>query len=225
MQTLNATAPFARRNRAVAWVGWRALTTRRAAVPSLAAQTAVNGWKMVRMQYVVGDIGTLGWIAVKSLLLYLTAVIGFRIAKRRTLAEMSPFDFVAAVAVGAIVGRVSNANDTSYLAGALTLVTVLAAHAAITRLRHIRSIARLVDHRPCLLAVDGRVLERPLRQSGLTHGDLDALLREHGVQDLRDTRFVIFEQRGRISIVPNPDEKPRDRSVPINVPGVTDHLT
>ncbi|WP_203935616.1 hypothetical protein [Planosporangium mesophilum] len=41
----------------------------------------------------------------KTLLLYATAVICFRVGERRTLAEMSAFDFVAAVAVGAIVGR------------------------------------------------------------------------------------------------------------------------
>ncbi|MDP9356486.1 MAG: DUF421 domain-containing protein, partial [Chloroflexota bacterium] len=55
------------------------------------------------MSYLIGGGAALGWVAVKALLLYLTAVIGFRLGERRTLAEMSPFDFVAAVAVGAIV--------------------------------------------------------------------------------------------------------------------------
>jgi uncharacterized membrane protein YcaP (DUF421 family) len=45
-------------------------------------------------------------------MLYATAVIGLRFIKRRILAELSPFDFVAAVAVGAIVGRIPSAADS-----------------------------------------------------------------------------------------------------------------
>ncbi len=58
------------------------------------------------MEQLIGGVNELGWVAAKALLLYLTAVFGFRLGERRTLAEMSAFDFVAAVAVGAIVGRV-----------------------------------------------------------------------------------------------------------------------
>jgi|SRR3954451_24247400 hypothetical protein len=64
-------------------------------------------------------------------LLYMTAVVGFRLAARRTLAEMNGFDFVAAVAVRAIVGRVPNADETGYPQGMATLVAVLACHAVL----------------------------------------------------------------------------------------------
>jgi uncharacterized membrane protein YcaP (DUF421 family) len=154
------------------------------------------------MEHLVGaDWAELGWVAVKALLLYLTAVFGFRVASRRTLAEMSPFDFVAAVAVGAIVGRVPNAEDASYLAGAATLATVLVAHACITRLRQFPSVARLLDHTPRLLVAHGRVLEEELRRCGLTRGDLHGLLRRQGVEDLSEARYVVLEQRGQISVV------------------------
>ena len=43
------------------------------------------------------DLTELAVVSIKALLLYLTAVFAFRVSKPRTLAEMSPFDFVAAV--------------------------------------------------------------------------------------------------------------------------------
>jgi uncharacterized membrane protein YcaP (DUF421 family) len=128
-------------------------------------------------------------------------VFGFRVASRRTLAEMSPFDFVAVVAVGAIVGRVPNAPDTSYLAGATTLLTVLTAHAVVVRLRQFPSVARLVDHAPHLLVANGQVLEDELRRCGLTRDDLYGTLRRQGIEDLDEARYVVLEQRGQISIV------------------------
>ena len=63
--------------------------------------------------------------AAKSLALFLTAAVAFRFAQRRTIAEFTPFDWVTAVAVGAIVGRVAAAADTSWLTGAAALLTLL----------------------------------------------------------------------------------------------------
>src|SRR3954452_12771905 len=130
------------------------------------------------MEHLIGDYDEVGWVALKALLLYVTAVLGLRLGERRTLAHLSPFDFVAAVAVGAIVGRVPNAHDGSYLTGFATLATVLGAHSGLTRLglrRRLRlrsGAARLLEHRPRLLVAEGRVLEDELRRCGLTRDDL-----------------------------------------------------
>lgn len=153
------------------------------------------------MHPLIGNLGELDWVALKALLLYLTAIFGFRISKRRTMAEMSPFDFIAAVAVGALVGRVPNSDTTSYLAGAVTLMTVLAAHACITWLRHYPWVTHLIGHKPRLLVANGRILNTELRRCGLTRSDLYGLLRQRGIEDLSKTEFVIFEQRGQVSVI------------------------
>jgi uncharacterized membrane protein YcaP (DUF421 family) len=126
------------------------------------------------MEHLIGGSGQIGWVAVKALLLYLTAVFGFRLGERRTLAQMSPFDFVAAVAVGAIIGRVPNAEGTSYLAGAATLVTILVAHRALARLRYVPHIGRFMEHPPLVLVANGEIRDDELRRCGLTRADLYA---------------------------------------------------
>jgi uncharacterized membrane protein YcaP (DUF421 family) len=154
------------------------------------------------MHQILGDPGDVLVVAAKAVLLYATAVVGFRLAARRTLAEMNAFDFVAAVAVGAIVGRVPNADGTGYLEGLATLAAVLASHAVLTRLRRIPAVSVLTDHTPRLLVVHGQVQERQLRRSGLTRRDLEGLLRQHGYHDLDQVRYVVFESRGQVSVVP-----------------------
>jgi uncharacterized membrane protein YcaP (DUF421 family) len=155
----------------------------------------------MNMSALWGGAGGLGFVALKAALLYLTAILGFRIGERRTLAEMSVFDFVAAVAIGAIVGRVPNASTTSYLEGAATLVTILVAHSIIARLRYFPRVSGFVDHPPRVLVTNGKILERELRRSGLTREDLYGLLRQHGYTSIDDVKLVVFEQRGKISVV------------------------
>lgn len=153
------------------------------------------------MREVLGDPHDVLFVAIKACLLYITAVVGFRLAARRTLAEMNGFDFVAAVAVGAIVGRVPNANETGYLEGLATLLAVLGCHAVLTHTRSFRPVAVLTDRVPRLLVIRGRPQERQLRRSGITVSDLHGLLRQRGVHDLSEVRYVIFEQRGQVSVV------------------------
>jgi uncharacterized membrane protein YcaP (DUF421 family) len=147
------------------------------------------------------EIEHLAWVAVKAGLLYATAIIGLRLGKRRILTELSPFDFVAAVAVGAIVGRIPSASDADYLAGAVTLIAVLFAHALVSRLRRYPSVARLVDQSPKIVVANGQVLEDGLRRSGLCRVDVESLLRQRGVHEVGDVEYLILEEGGKVSVV------------------------
>jgi hypothetical protein len=97
------------------------------------------------------------YAALKALALFVTAVAAFRLTLRRTIAEFTPFDWVTAVAVGAIVGRTATAGDTSRLTGAAALLTLIAAPDTVARLRFIPWIHRLVDPPVRVLIRDGEV--------------------------------------------------------------------
>lgn len=162
------------------------------------------------MEHLFGEAGELGWVVAKALLLYLTAVVGFRLGERRTLAQLSPFDFVAAVAVGAIVGRIPNAHDASFLTGAATLLSVLAGHALVTRLRLIPAVHVALVRTPRLLVSGGKILSPELRRSGLTPDDLSSMLRQQGIGDLSTVRYAVLEDRGQLSVIRNPPLPPTE---------------
>lgn len=70
----------------------------------------------------IGDAPAAIDAAIKASALFLTAAVLFRFMERRTLAEFAPFDWIAAVATGAIVGRAATASDTSWLSATTALV-------------------------------------------------------------------------------------------------------
>lgn len=142
----------------------------------------------------------LGWVATKAALLFLVAVVGLRLSARRTLAELSVYDFVTAVAVGAVVGRVPNASTTSFVSGAVTLVVLLAMHRILGTIRLSGRAARILDHEPAVLVSNGSVDKAALRRVQLTGEDLASMLRSRGVGDLADVHCVIFEPGGALTV-------------------------
>ena len=119
----------------------------------------------------VGDARGVADAVIKTTALFLTATVLLRFTERRTLAEFAPFDWIAAVAAGAIVGRAATAVDTSWLAATAALISLLLAHAALARLRFMPAFQRFIDPPLLVLIHDGRVDRRNLRRCGLTSAD------------------------------------------------------
>ncbi len=153
------------------------------------------------MEHLFGRADEIGWVAAKAVLLYAAALLLLRLGGRRTLADLAVSDFVAAVAVGSVVGRLPSPRDSSFLDGVATLLAILAAHACAVRLRRFPSVAHLLEAAPRLLVAHGQVLEHELRRCGLTRADLHAMLRQRGIGDPAEARYVVLEQRGQVSVI------------------------
>jgi uncharacterized membrane protein YcaP (DUF421 family) len=149
----------------------------------------------------IGDLPAVGDVAIKTAAVFLTAAILFRFTERRTLAEFAPFDWIAAVAAGAIVGRAATATDTAWLQATSALLSLMAAHAVLARLRLIPALRRLIDPPLMILVSDGKVNRRNLRRCGLTASDLEAVLRQHGHPNADRIHLAILEAKGAISVL------------------------
>lgn len=152
----------------------------------------------------------LGVVAAKAALMYLVAVLGLRVANRRTLSQWTAIDFAAAVAIGALVGRTAVATGQSFAVGAVALLTVLASHWVMTLGRFSRWIGKLVDHRVRVLVDHGELRRDQLMLCGLTENDVIGKLRERGAHRLSDLRYVLYETKGELTIVTEAQE-PDDR--------------
>jgi uncharacterized membrane protein YcaP (DUF421 family) len=149
----------------------------------------------------IGGASGLGWVAVKAVLLFAVAIIGLRLGERRTLAQLSAFDFAVAVAIGAIIGRGATAPDTSFASSAIALVTFLVAHRVVAILRRHSRVVRLIDHPPRVLVARGELQGGELARAGLTAADVYALLRENGVGDLGQVGYLLYEARGAMTLI------------------------
>src|SRR5258708_24914618 len=135
---------------------------------------------VTRVPELIGGASGLGWVAVKAVLLFAVAVIGLRLGERRTLAQLSAFDFAVAVAIGAIIGRGATAAGTPFATSAVALVTFLVAHRVVAILRRHSRIVRLIDHPPRVLVARGELQAGALARAGPTAAGGYAMLRGTG---------------------------------------------
>src|SRR3954453_23177717 len=154
------------------------------------------------MDWLIGDRGDLGVVVAKAALMYATALVALRLGERRTLAQWTIIDFATAVAMGAVIGRTAIAGTQSYLTGAVALLTLVAVHRLASVLRFNPLFNKLADHRVRVLVIHGNVRHDELRRCGLTDNDLYAQMRQRGVFSLQGVRYVLYETKGSITIVP-----------------------
>ena len=152
--------------------------------------------------WLLGDWRTIGFVATSTVAIYLSTLVTTRVERRRTLAELSPFDFVVAVSLGSVIGRVATAPSPTYVQGLVALATLVGLHWLVSMLRlHHGAVRRLVERRPLLLVDRGLVLGDALRRAHLTTEDLVSQLREHDIHGFDEVEAMIYESKGAISIL------------------------
>jgi uncharacterized membrane protein YcaP (DUF421 family) len=133
----------------------------------------------------------------------------FRIGGRRTLAEITTFDFILLLIIGDAAQNALVGDDFSITTAALVIVTLLLLDLAVDRLA-LRSTTwrRVIDSAPVVVIDNGRVMTRQLQQEGIDLDEVLAAARErHGLERVDDIKYAIVEQHGGISIVPKGDAR------------------
>lgn len=150
---------------------------------------------------------TVGFVALGTTLIYVSMVVGIRIAGRRTVSQMSAFDFVITVALGSLLATTAVSSDVSFLQGFSALVTLLMLQTIVAFLRQrFGWFRRLADFRPKLLR-EGQWshLSRSPAGAQLTQEELRSKLRQKGIFDYGEPVVVILESDGSISVIRDED--------------------
>lgn len=148
------------------------------------------------------DWASLGQIIVKAVVGFGVLVVLLRIAGKRAITKLNAFDLVLVFTVGSILATTILNTQTTISEGALALIMLvglqwLSAFFA-TRSAGFRA---LIKSEPTLLAYDGRMLKGNMRRERIAEVELQAALRSHGVHDLSETRAVVLETEGDISVL------------------------
>jgi uncharacterized membrane protein YcaP (DUF421 family) len=148
------------------------------------------------------DPVALALVIGRTLVVYFVLLIALRLAGKRALSQMTPFDLVVLLIIANAVQNAMVGADVSLNAGLVAALALLLVDRLVgwLTLRPGR-LAAAVTGSPTLLIHDGQLLMDHLRAEGLTEAEVLQALREHGVDDVAAVKNAVLEIDGTISVI------------------------
>lgn len=145
-----------------------------------------------------------GWsIVLRTVIVYAAILLALRLAGKRELGQMTPFDLVVILLIANAVQNAMVGPDTSVTGGLIAASVLVALDLVIARARsRVPWLRRAVEGTPVLLIHDGRFVEQHLRREGVDENEVMMAIREHGVAGVKDVKMAVLETDGSISVVP-----------------------
>ena len=141
-------------------------------------------------------------IIVRATVIFAVLLVLTRGMKRRTLADMAPFELLLLVTLGDIIQQGITQEDYS-VTGAVLAVSTFAFW--ITVLTYVtwrwRRAARIIDGVPLVIVHDGRLIEDTLKAERLPVSEVLEAARQNGIDSLEKVRLAVLETTGRISFI------------------------
>jgi uncharacterized membrane protein YcaP (DUF421 family) len=148
---------------------------------------------------------------LRPIVVYFFLVIGLRLAGKRELAQLNPFDLVVLLTLSNTVQNAIIGDDNSVTGGIVGAATLLLVNYLVVRFlyRH-QKLDQLVEGRATVLIENGKILKNKLAKEVLSLQDLEAAAHKQGFGDLREVDRATLDPSGTISFTakkPAPEEE------------------
>jgi uncharacterized membrane protein YcaP (DUF421 family) len=141
---------------------------------------------------------------LRAAAIYVVLLLIMRIAGRRTLSEMTTFDFVLLLIIGEATQNALIGDDFSVTNAALAIITLIGLDIGSSLLkRRFPHFGKVVDGVPTILVENGKPLPDRLYRSRLSEDDvLEAARQLQGIERMDQIKYAVLEVSGGISVIP-----------------------
>jgi uncharacterized membrane protein YcaP (DUF421 family) len=150
---------------------------------------------------------------LRAAIIYGVLLVLFRITGKRSLGQMTTFDFILLLIISEAVqnGMVGEGHSlTNALILVVTLVIIDLA-CSFLALRS-RTFQKLVEGVPLVIVEHGRPLQNRMRKSRIEESEILAAARLlHGLERMEQIKYAVLERNGQISIIPDDRREAQSR--------------
>ena len=147
---------------------------------------------------------------LRPIVVYVFLIIGLRLAGKRELAQLNPFDLVVLLTLSNTVQNAIIGEDNSITGGLIGAATLLLVnHIVIRYLYTHEKLDQLIEGDADVLIQDGVILMDRLKKELITHTELEAAAHKQGFASLDLIDHAILDPGGTISFAPkqpSPDD-------------------
>ncbi len=147
---------------------------------------------------------------LRPLIVYGFLIAALRLAGKRELAQLNPFDLVVLLTLSNTVQNAIIGNDNSVTGGLIGAATLLVVNYAVVRgLYGHHKLERAMEGDEDVLIKDGRILNERLKRELITLPELEAAAHRQGFASLAEVERAVLEPGGMMSFIarkPAPEE-------------------
>jgi uncharacterized membrane protein YcaP (DUF421 family) len=145
----------------------------------------------------------LGEKLLRTFLVYAFLLVGLRLAGKREMGQLNPFDFVVLLLLANTVQNAIIGNDNSLLGGLVGATVLLMVNWFVVRYLYTHpAIARIVEGDPDLLIRNGKLLPARMKKELITPEELEAAARRQGIDGLHKVETCRLELGGALTFIP-----------------------
>lgn len=153
----------------------------------------------------VHDMFTIGvpvWERIiRAVLVYAFVVVALRLAGKREIGALNPFDLVVLFFLSNILQNSIIGNDLSVTGGFIGAATLMGLNYSVQRfLFGHKRLDRLIEGEATVLIEDGAILYDKLKKELVTEEELMVAVHKQGILELADVERAILETDGNISV-------------------------
>ena len=139
---------------------------------------------------------------IRTIVVYAFLLIGLRLAGKRELTQLNPFDLVVLLLLSNTVQNAIIGEDNSLVGGILGAATLLVLNAILVRaLFHFGKLDS-IEGRPDVLVRNGHVVRSHLERELITLAELEAAARKQGIESLAHVKHCRLETGGALTFIP-----------------------
>src|SRR5690242_17468220 len=142
-------------------------------------------------------------LVIRAVVIFFFILLVTRVAGRRELSTLQPFDLILLVVLGDLVQQGITQSDESVTGTLIVISTIALLSVAVSwvsfRFARVRPVT---EGEPIVLVQDGRPIERNMRRERITVRDVEEEDRASQISSLADLQWAILEDDGHISCIP-----------------------
>ena len=146
---------------------------------------------------------------LRAVFAYLLVLIVARLLGRKSISQMTFFDFVVAITLGSLTANLGIGKNNTPVNATIVILTfcamgILTSFWVLTSMK----ARKLIDSVPLVLIAKGELVKSNLRRARLSLNRLTMLLRENNAFNIIDVEYAILEIDGKLSVLMKSDKRP-----------------
>lgn len=145
---------------------------------------------------------------LRTILVYATILVLFRLTGKRDLATLNIFDFVVMFLLSNVVQNALIGNDNSLLGGMVGAATLVAANAVLNRWMTVSDrAAHILEGKATTIIENGRFLPDAARRLSLRPIDVEHAIRVQNGDDIKEVATGMMEPNGQLVLTLKEEEQ------------------